>query len=172
MTMHQNLKHVLVAVNKMDVTDPPYSEERFYQIKMETTNLLKKMGYRSKPVSFVPISCHDDENLFRISKRMPWYHDQCIVNEPEINDGKTLLQAFDTIVLPLQPIQKPLRLPVKDIFHIGRIGTVVTGRVETGILRKDMLINFVPSNITTRVVSIENDEKLVDREWKPILTIF
>ncbi|CAF1587388.1 unnamed protein product, partial [Adineta steineri] len=53
------------------------------------------------------------------------------------------------------PTDKPLRLPLQDVYKIGGIGTVPVGRVETGILKPNMVVNFAPSTIQTEVKSIE-----------------
>lgn len=56
---------------------------------------------------------------------------------------------------PKRPDDKPLRLPINDVYKIGGVGTVPVGRVETGILRPKDTVLFAPSNITTNVLSIE-----------------
>lgn len=50
-------------------------------------------------------------------------------------DGKCLIEALDAILPPSRPTDKPLRLPLQDVYKIGGIGTVPVGRVETGILK-------------------------------------
>merc|ERR1712174_23924 len=50
---------------------------------------------------------------------------------------------------------KPLRLPLQDVYKIGGIGTVPVGRVETGIIKPGMVITFAPNNLTTEVKSVE-----------------
>ena len=49
--------------------------------------------------------------------------------------GPILIEALDMIVPPKRPTEKPLRLPLQDVYKIGGIGTVPVGRVETGILK-------------------------------------
>merc|ERR1712026_528523 len=69
--------------------------------------------------------------------------------------GKTLLQALDSILPPQRPTDKPLRLPLQDVYKIGGIGTVPVGRVETGIIKPGMVVNFAPAALTTEVKSVE-----------------
>jgi elongation factor 1-alpha len=69
--------------------------------------------------------------------------------------GKTLLQASDAIEPPSRPTDKPLRLPLQDVYKIGGIGTVPVGRVETGIIKPGMVVTFAPANVTTEVKSVE-----------------
>lgn len=69
--------------------------------------------------------------------------------------GPTLLEALDAIEPPKRPVDKPLRLPLQDVYKIGGIGTVPVGRVETGCLKPGMTVYFAPSNVTTEVKSVE-----------------
>merc|ERR1719187_993354 len=69
--------------------------------------------------------------------------------------GKTLLEALDSIAPPTRPTDKPLRLPLQDVYKIGGIGTVPVGRVETGLIKPGMVVTFAPSNVTTEVKSVE-----------------
>jgi len=77
------------------------------------------------------------------SANLPWYK------------GPTLKDALDLIVPPIRPTEKPLRLPLQDVYKIGGIGTVPVGRVETGILKPGMKVIFAPSNVSTEVKSVE-----------------
>ena len=56
---------------------------------------------------------------------------------------------------PAKPTDKPLRLPVQDVYTITGVGTVPVGRVETGVLKPDMKIIFMPANKVGEVKSIE-----------------
>ena len=69
--------------------------------------------------------------------------------------GKTLLEAIDSIEPPSRPTDKPLRLPLQDVYKIGGIGTVPVGRVETGTIKAGMVVTFAPSAVTTEVKSVE-----------------
>ena len=69
--------------------------------------------------------------------------------------GKTLLEALDAIVPPSRPTEKPLRLPLQDVYKIGGIGTVPVGRVETGIIKPGMVVTFAPAALSTEVKSVE-----------------
>ena len=65
--------------------------------------------------------------------------------------GKTLINALDAILPPPRPTDKPLRLPLQDVYKIGGIGTVPVGRVETGIIKPGMVVTFAPPMVTTEV---------------------
>merc|ERR1712158_281279 len=53
------------------------------------------------------------------------------------------------------PTDKPLRLPLQDVYKIGGIGTVPVGRVETGVIKSGMVVTFAPVNLSTEVKSVE-----------------
>merc|ERR1719197_1285659 len=69
--------------------------------------------------------------------------------------GKTLLEALNSILPPKRPVDKPLRLPLQDVYKIGGIGTVPVGRVETGVIKPGQIVTFAPSNVTTECKSVE-----------------
>ena len=66
--------------------------------------------------------------------------------------GKTMIEALDAIIPPQRPSDKPLRLPLQDVYKIGGIGTVPVGRVETGVIKPGMVVCFAPANVTTEVL--------------------
>jgi elongation factor 1-alpha len=149
------VKQMIVGVNKMDTTEPPFSESRFEEIKKEVSTYIKKIGYNPATVPFVPISGWNGDNMLEASTNMPWYKGWAIERKNNKFDGKTLLQALDSMEPPSRPLDKPLRLPLQDVYKIGGIGTVPVGRVETGIIKPGMVVTFAPVNITTEVKSVE-----------------
>jgi len=66
-----------------------------------------------------------------------------------------LLEALDLISEPKRPTEKPLRIPLQDVYKIAGIGTVPVGRVETGVLKPGAIVTFAPTNVTTEVKSVE-----------------
>jgi elongation factor 1-alpha len=89
------------------------------------------------------------------SANMGWYKGWNKETKAGASKGKTLLEAIDAIEPPVRPSDKPLRLPLQDVYKIGGIGTVPVGRVETGVIKAGMVVNFAPSNVTTEVKSVE-----------------
>merc|ERR1711920_719313 len=75
--------------------------------------------------------------------KIPWYK------------GPYMLEALDNLNPPKRPIDKPLRLPLQDVYKIGGIGTVPVGRVETGVLKAGIVAQFGPVGLTTEVKSVE-----------------
>jgi len=149
------VKQLIVACNKMDTTEPPFSEARFNEVQTEVSNYIKKIGYNPKAVPFVPISGFNGDNMLEPSPHMPWFKGWAIERKEGNASGKTLLEALDAISPPARPTDKPLRLPLQDVYKIGGIGTVPVGRVETGILKPGMVVTFAPQALTTEVKSVE-----------------
>jgi len=147
------VRQIIVACNKMDTCK--WSEDRFNEIIKETTNFLKKVGYNPKGVPFVPISGWHGDNMLEESANMPWYKGWTKETKAGVSKGKTLLEAIDAIEPPSRPTDKPLRLPLQDVYKIGGIGTVPVGRVETGVIKAGMVVTFAPTNVTTEVKSVE-----------------
>src|SRR5690554_4033214 len=147
------VKKLIVAINKMDTAK--WSQDRYLEIIKETSSFIKKVGYNPKTVPFVPISGFHGDNMIHASTNCPWYKGW----EREIKGtkltGKTLLEAIDSIEQPKRPTDKPLRLPLQDVYKIGGIGTVPVGRVETGVIKPGMVVTFAPAGVTTEVKSVE-----------------
>jgi elongation factor 1-alpha len=137
------VKQMIVAVNKMDDKSVNWSEARYNEIKNEVSNFLKKIGYNPEKIPFIPISGWLGDNMLEKSTNLTWYK------------GPTLLEALDSVEPPKRPVDKPLRLPLQDVYKIGGIGTVPVGRVETGVLKPGMTVTFAPAGVTTEVKSVE-----------------
>uniref|UniRef100_A0A452QU95 Tr-type G domain-containing protein n=1 Tax=Ursus americanus TaxID=9643 RepID=A0A452QU95_URSAM len=149
------VKPLIVAINKMDSTEPAYSAARFQEITKEVSAYVKKIGYNPAAVAFVPISGWHGDNMLEPSSNMPWFKGGKVERKEGNATGVTLLEALDAILPPTRPVNKPLRLPVQDVYKIGGIGTVPVGRVETGFLKPGMVVTFAPTNLTTEVKPVE-----------------
>ncbi|CAF3749106.1 unnamed protein product [Rotaria sp. Silwood1] len=148
-------KQMIIAVNKMDANTVSYSENRFNQIQIELSTYLKQIGYPLENVAFVPISAWNGDNLVTISNKMVWFTGWIVERQEGNVICKTFLEALDTIAQRQQFMDKPLRLPLQDVYKVRGIGTVAMGRVETGVLKRNMTVSFSPLNLTATVRSIE-----------------
>jgi len=111
--------------------------------KTEVSGFLKKVGYKPMKIPFVPISGWVGDNMIDKSTNMSWYK------------GRYLLEALDNVNPPKRPLDKPLRLPLQDVFKIGGIGTVPVGRVETGIVKPGIHAMFAPAGVVAEIKSVE-----------------
>ena len=154
------VRQLIVAVNKMD--NCSYSEERFNEIKKEVSSYIKKVGYSLESVAFVPISGWHGDNMLEPTTNMPWFKGWEIQRKSGAKvTGMTLVEALDAIEPPARPTDKPLRVPLQDVYKIKGVGTVPVGRVETGILKPNMVVSFAPTNVTTEVRSVEMHHEVV-----------
>ncbi|MFQ6053145.1 MAG: translation elongation factor EF-1 subunit alpha [Candidatus Bathyarchaeia archaeon] len=134
---------IVVAINKMDDPTVDWSEQRYEEVKDGASRLLKMVGYDVSKIHFVPTSGWTGDNLVKRSDKMPWYK------------GPTLFEALDDFKVTEKPIDKPLRIPVQDVYSIRGVGTVPVGRVETGVLKVDRRLIFMPAGVEGDVKSIE-----------------
>jgi elongation factor 1-alpha len=149
------VKQIIVTINKMDDKSVNYDQKRYEEIKDEVGKFLTKIGYQvykedknTKKITewlvpFVPISGWNGDNMLERSDKMKWYK------------GPIMIEALDAIKPPKRPSDKPLRLPLQDVYKIGGIGTVPVGRVETGIIKPGMVVQFAPVGLQTDVKSVE-----------------
>jgi elongation factor 1-alpha len=91
------VKQLIVAVNKMDLTEPPYSHVRFKEIHKKVSDLIKKIGYNPLNVAFVPISGWHGDNMLQPSANMGWYKGWEVTHKDGKTNGITLLDALDSI---------------------------------------------------------------------------
>ncbi|KYH37892.1 MAG: translation elongation factor EF-1alpha [Candidatus Bathyarchaeota archaeon B24] len=141
--MTLGVRQMVVAINKMDDPTVDWSQKRFEECKEGVTRLLRTIGYNVSKIPIVPVSAWTGDNIVKPSEKMPWYK------------GPTLLQALDTFEVPPKPVDKPLRIPIQDVYTITGVGTVPVGRVETGVLREGQTVVFMPSGVKGEVRSIE-----------------
>jgi translation elongation factor EF-1 alpha len=135
------VQQIIVLANKMDSVQPPYSEKRFQEVKAEIEKFMASVGYKNFPI--IPISGYKGDNIVKKSENMKWYN------------GPTLLDALELLKIPEKPTNKPLRLPVQDVYSITGIGTVPVGRVETGTIKPGDKVIFMPANKQGEVKSVE-----------------
>ncbi|VFV35018.1 eukaryotic translation elongation [Lynx pardinus] len=129
------VKQLIVGINKMDSTEPPYSQKRYKEIVKEVSSYIKKIGYNPNTVAFVPISGRNGDNMLEPTANMPWFKGWKV----------TCKDAFASAP--------------RDVYKIGGIGTVLVGRVETSVLKPGMVVTFAPVNVTTEVESVEMDHE-------------
>ncbi|XP_038425263.1 elongation factor 1-alpha 2-like isoform X1 [Canis lupus familiaris] len=96
-----------------------------------------------------------DSPAHHFSLQMPWFKGWKAEWKEGTTTRVTRLEALDAILPPTGPANKPLRLPVQDVYKIGGIDTVPVGHVETGFLKPRIVVTFAPTNLTTEVKSVE-----------------
>jgi len=137
------IEQIIVAVNKMDAPDVNYDQKRFEQITGILKKFMKGLGFKVEEIPFIPVSAWKGDNLIERSPNMPWYK------------GPTLVEALDQLKPPAKPVDKPLRIPIQNVYSIPGAGTVPVGRVETGVLRVNDKVVFMPPGVVGEVRSIQ-----------------
>ncbi len=145
------INHIIVAINKMDMVN--YDEKRFKEVAAQVEKLLKMLGYKNFPI--IPTSAWEGDNVVKKSDKMPWYK------------GPTLIEALDQIPEPPKPVDKPLRIPIQDVYSIKGVGTVPVGRVETGKLRVGDVVIFEPAS-TIFHKPIQGEVKSIEMHHEPL----
>jgi elongation factor 1-alpha len=145
------VKQMIVVINKMDNDTVDFSEERYKTIRNDVSSFLKQVGYKPMKIPFIPISGLLGDNLISKSIHMLWYN------------GPSLLEALDNVNPPKRRLDKPLRIPIQDVYKIDEIRTVATGRVETGVLKPGMKVEFAPIGIIDTIETIEINNMTVSQ---------
>jgi elongation factor 1-alpha len=145
------VNQLVVAVNKMDDQTVNYDQARFKEVSEGVLKFLKMIGYDTSKILAVPISGWKADNIIKQSKNTPWY------------TGSTLFEAMDTFISPEKPLNKPLRVPIQDVYTITGVGTVPVGRIETGIMRKNTPVIFMPDNKAGEVKDIETHHMKIEQ---------
>ena len=147
------VKELIVHVNKMDISGVDWSEDKYKAACTEVSNLLKMAGFGSQldNIPMIPASSLKGDNVYKKSENTPWYN------------GPTLFEAIDAAAMPDKPVDKPLRLPIQDVYKISGIGTVPVGKIETGTLNVGKTVVFNPSQKSAEVKSIEMHHTMVPK---------
>jgi len=145
------LDQIIVAVNKMDLTEPPYDEKRFKEIVDQVSKFMRSYGFNMNKVKFVPVVAPTGDNVTHKSENMKWYA------------GPTLEEYLDQLELPPKPVDKPLRIPIQEVYSISGVGTVPVGRVESGVLKVGDKVVFMPAGKVGEVRSIETHHTKLEK---------
>ncbi|MCC2616845.1 sulfate adenylyltransferase subunit CysN [Aestuariibacter halophilus] len=146
------IKHVIVAVNKMDLMD--FSQDVYEQIRKDYLEFAKQLDIPD--IQFVPISALDGDNVVNLSEKAPWYK------------GLPLMQMLETIEVADDINTEDFRFPVQyvnrpDLNFRGFAGTVVSGEI-----RKGDAITTLPSGKQSKVKSIVTFDGELDYIHAPL----
>jgi elongation factor 1-alpha len=136
------IQQLIIAINKMDMVG--YKQETYEKVKKQIEELVKPVGYKIEEIPVIPIAAYvTNENISTKGEEMKWY------------TGPTLFEALDQLKVPPKPLDKPLRIPLQDVYSIQGIGCVPVGRVESGVLKPGEKLIFNPAGVTGEVKTIE-----------------
>ncbi|XP_050693971.1 protein HBS1-like [Eriocheir sinensis] len=140
------VSQLVVAVNKLDTTD--WSEERMKEVRHSIRQFLKGVGFKDADVTYVPCSGLTGENLV---ERSPggaldsWY------------SGPTLLEAIDTLKVPVRAVEKPVRMCVCDVYKGQGAYMCVSGRLDAGYLQANDRLLLLPQGDIVGLKAVQTD---------------
>jgi elongation factor Tu len=157
--MPQTREHILLArqvgvpalvvfLNKVDMVDDP---ELLELVELEVRELLSKYQFPGDDIPIVRGSA-----LMALEDKNPELGEQAVL---------ALMEAVDAYIpQPERPKDRPFLMPIEDVFSISGRGTVVTGRVERGIVKVGDEVEIVGLKATTKtiVTGVEMFRKLLD----------
>ena len=145
------IKHVIVAVNKMDLVD--YSETAFEQIRSDYAAFASKLELRD--VQFVPISALRGDNVVDRSEHMPWYQ------------GSPILACLENVHIASDRNLIDFRFPVQCVLRPDLDFRGFAGTVASGVVRQGDEIMVLPSgkrSTIDRIVTLDGD---LERAFAP-----
>jgi elongation factor Tu len=138
--------YIVVALNKVDAVD---DEELLELVELEVRELLSRYDFPG-----------DDIPVVRVSAL------KALEGDKDAVDGVLkLMDAVDTYIpVPTRPVERPFMMPIEDVFSIEGRGTVVTGRIERGIVKVNEAVEIVGIKDTAKstVTGVEMFHKLLD----------
>jgi len=143
------IKHVVVAVNKMDLVD--FSEERYNEIKAQYSAFVADLGLPD--IRFVPMSALDGDNVVNVSEKTPWYN------------GGTLMHILENVHIASDRNLNDLRLPIQyvsrpNLDFRGFAGTIASGKIKPG---EEVMV--LPSRKTSKVKAVVTYEGEIDEAF-------
>ncbi len=147
-----NVPKIVVALNKVDMMDDP---ELLDLVELEVRDLLNKYEFPG-----------DDTPIVRVSAVQALESESTDPNAPEYAAIHELVKVLDEFIpIPDRPRDLPFLMPVEDVFSIKGRGTVVTGRVERGVVHPGddvEIVGLAEESRKTVVTGVEMFHKLLD----------
>ncbi|MFE4113065.1 sulfate adenylyltransferase subunit CysN [Kosakonia sp. YIM B13611] len=139
------IKHLVVAVNKMDLVD--FSEETFDNIRQDYLTFAGQLP-GNLDIRFVPLSALEGDNIASQSAKMPWY------------SGPTLLEVLETVEIQRVVDTQPMRFPVQYVNRPNLDFRGFSGTLASGVVKVGQRIKVLPSGVESsiaRIVTFDGD---------------
>ncbi|KAJ2892663.1 translation termination factor GTPase eRF3, partial [Coemansia aciculifera] len=142
------VRHLVVAINKMDDKTVEWSKERYDEITSKLTTFLKNTGYNPKTdITYLPISGYTGAGVKeRVGSACPWY------------TGASLLDTLDGLQTIERRINGPLRIPISEK-HSEQGTAVISGKIESGNVKLNQKVIIMPDRLTCEVVGIFGEDE-------------
>jgi bifunctional enzyme CysN/CysC len=132
------IRHVVLAINKMDLVD--YSPEIFRRIQLACEEFGSRIGLNQ--IACIPISAVHGDNVVAPSKRMPWF------------EGPTLVEYLERVPAADDLLRRPFRLPVQGVTRGGADFRGLTGMIAGGAVQVGQRVRVLPSGLESSVARI------------------
>ena len=132
------IKHVIVAINKMDLVD--WSENKFDEIKNDFNNTVARLNFSD--IHFIPLSALKGDNVVNRSKSMDWYN------------GPTFLSHLENVNISADRNLIDMRFPVQYVLRPDLNFRGFSGTVASGVIRKGDKVACLPSGQHSEVKEI------------------
>ena len=150
-----NIKHVIVAINKMDLIG--YSQDQYNNIVIDYMEVAKTLGL--KDVEYIPISALNGDNIVNRSEYFSWYEGQSLLEMLEKVEIITDINLTDGR-FPVQYVIRPQAPELHD--YRGYAGKIISG-----IYKKGDEVTILPSGLKSRISNLESGGKDVDEVFAP-----
>lgn len=136
------VRKLVVVVNKMDDPTVEWSKARFEECTTKVAKFLEALGYKKDDLTFMPISA---QKTLGIKDRIPkdvcsWY------------DGPSLLEYLTQMKMPERKVNAPFMMPISAKYR--DMGTVVEGRIESGVIKKNGTYLMMPNKEEVSVAAL------------------
>ncbi len=145
------IKHVVLAVNKMDLVD--YDQKVFNDICANYKTFVTQLDIPD--VNFIPLSALKGENVVESTTKMPWYH------------GKSMLEFLESVHISSDRNFDDMRFPVQYVLRPDLDFRGFSAKVASGIIRKGEQIMVLPSRKTSKIKEIITYDGNLDEAFPP-----
>lgn len=146
------IKHVIVAINKMDIVD--FSEDVFNNIRKDYIDFSKTL--EQGEVKFIPISALNGDNVVHASGNTPWY------------DGETLMSILENVEIAAYRNYEDMRFPVQYVNRPNLNFRGYCGTLASGVVRKGDSVIALPSGKTSKIKSIVTYDEELEKAFTPM----
>jgi bifunctional enzyme CysN/CysC len=140
------IKHVIVAVNKMDLVD--WSEEKYEQIRRDYNAFVARLNFSD--IHFIPMSALKGDNVVEQSKNLAWY------------DGPTFLHHLEGVNISTDRNLIDMRLPIQYVLRPNLDFRGFSGTLASGVIRTGDEVSSLPSRQQSRIKAIYGPDGPID----------
>ena len=145
------IKHVVVAVNKMDLVD--WSEEVYDKIKEDYNGFVSRLNFSD--IHFIPMSALKGDNVVTHSENLAWY------------DGPTFLRHMESVNISTDRNLIDMRLPVQYVLRPNLDFRGFSGTLASGVIRKGDAVASLPSRQESKIKAIYGPDGEIEEAFAP-----